>query len=151
MNRTYTSRTLDKNCNWTPLIDDFYERKNRVICCMLKVRVTVVHEQRVLIVSLETGRKCPWVQTLTSTFFSLTEYLTFWAGKRKKTTLSSDSLSPLKLVDSQTDKQKQLHHPFVSLCSSAESTLLISPQWNVSCYPDGCSVKGYNQLMFLYS
>lgn len=73
--------------------------------------------KRVLIVSLETdSRECPWVQALTSTFFSLMEYLTFWAGKRKKTRPSSDSLSPLKQVHSQTDRHKQLlHHVFLVL------------------------------------
>lgn len=62
----------------TSLIDDVYvERRNREIACELRLRVMAVHEERVLIVSLETGRNCPRVQPLTATLLSLMKYLTF--------------------------------------------------------------------------
>lgn len=70
-------KTDNNKLYWTALIDDIGERRNREVSCMLRVRVMVVHEERALIVSLETGRNCQRVQALTSTLFSLSEYLTF--------------------------------------------------------------------------
>lgn len=100
----------------TSLIDGHIQREGqtrlREASCVLRVRVMVVHEKRVLIVSLETARNSPWVQPLTSTLFSLTQHLTFRAGGKGKQQ-SSATLSPLKLVGALTVRSKPLlHYPF---------------------------------------
>lgn len=100
----------------TSLIDGQIQREGqtrlREASCVLRVRVMVVHEKRVLIVSLETARNSPWVQPLTSTLFSLTQHLTFRAGGKGKQQ-SSATLSPLKLVGALTVRSKPLlHYPF---------------------------------------
>lgn len=100
----------------TSLIDGHIQREGqtrvREASCVLRVRVMVVHEKRVLIVSLETARNSPWAQPLTSTLFSLTQHLTFRArGKGKQQ--SSVTLFPLKLVGAPTVRSKPfLHYPF---------------------------------------
>lgn len=100
----------------TSLIDGHIQREGqtrlREASCVLRVRVMVVHEKRVLIVSLETARNSPWAQPLTSTLFSLTQHLTFRArGKGKQQ--SSATLFPLKLVGALTVRSKPLlHYPF---------------------------------------
>lgn len=98
----------------TSLINGHIQREGqtrlREASCVLRVMVMVVHEKRVLIVSLETARNSPWVQPLTSTLFSLTQHLTF-RGKGKQQ--SSATLSPLKLVGALTVRSKPLlHYPF---------------------------------------
>lgn len=56
----------------------FKQRTEIEISCTPEASEVVVREEeRVLIVSLETGGNCPRVQSLTSTLFSLTDYLTF--------------------------------------------------------------------------
>ena len=137
----------------TPLIDDFLPRVD--ISCMLKAKALVVQEERVLIVSLETSsRECPWVQALTSTFFSLMEYLTFWAGKGKKTRPSSDSLSPLKQVHSQTDRHKHLHHHVFLVLVNQLNLSTVKLVFCVASIHFTCSEENHprvHQLIFLYS